>query len=101
MSDYVLTETYSTEGLIRFAKDWPIRNNHRDTLEESGWTALAILEKAAGEPCHRAEYGWQGDCANIQESGPDMHYSCARCLARAFFKDLAEKAQQQEAVAAA
>lgn len=96
MNEYQIIEAVKTEAVVRLAETYPIDSNHRAPIVESGWTVLAILEKAASEPCHRAEYGWQGDCANIQDSGPDMHYACGRCIARAFLKELAGQAEEQE-----
>jgi Lar family restriction alleviation protein len=44
--------------------------------------ALWILQRAAGEPCHRADYGWAGTCAT--DGGHDGHYKCVSCLAKDF-----------------
>lgn len=100
MSTYLVGETISAEGALRLSEQFPIETNHHETLSEQGWTMLGVLQKAASEPCHRADYGWAGSCADIKDSGPDMHYACARCIARAFLKEHAENAQQQVAAAA-
>jgi len=46
---------------------------------------MVIIQRAAGEPCHRAEYGWDGSCE--RNGGHDQHYMCASCLAKKFLKD--------------
>lgn len=51
----------------------------RDVLAEQS-DVLFALERAAGEPCHRSDYGWAGTCET--DGGHDGHYKCARCLAR-------------------